>query len=146
MTEEQAPPAGEAPTAPPAAGSDGFEPTKLLRIGMMTQEMLGDARRAPLDAQARERLHGILDKTLSELKRVLPPELERELDDVTLPLSGDPSEPELRLAQAQLVGWLEGLFHGIQASLFAQQMQLQQQAQGYPRRQLPTGDGSGQYL
>jgi hypothetical protein len=143
MSDDQAAPPAEAPPG------EGLEPTKLLRIGMMTQEMLGEARRAPLDAQARTRLREIFDKTLGELKRILPPELERELNDVTLPLSDDPSEPELRLAQAQLVGWLEGLFHGIQASLFAQQMQMQAQAQGYPRR-LPgsTTDGNpgGQYL
>ena len=128
---------------------EGFEPTKLLRLGMMTQEMLGEARRAPLDDQARERMAGILEKTLKELKKILPTELERELEDVTLPLGDDPSEAELRMAQSQLVGWLEGLFHGIQAAVFAQQMQMQAQAQGFPRRQLPQGGENapgGQYL
>jgi hypothetical protein len=110
---------------------------------MMTQEMLGETRRAPLDAQARDRLQKTLMRTIAELEDILPPELREELSDVTLPLSDEASEPELRLAQAQLVGWLEGLFHGIQASLFAQQMQMQAQAQNYPRRAL---DSTGQYL
>ena len=124
---------------------ESLDPTKLLRLGMMTQEMLGEMRRAPLDAQARDRLHATLDRTLDELREILPNELRDELADITLPLSDDASEGELRLAQAQLVGWLEGLFHGIQASLFAQQMQMQAQAQGYPRRSLPDG-ATGQYL
>ena len=128
-------------TPPP----ESLDPTKLLRLGMMTQEMLGEMRRAPLDEQARERLHGTLDRTVEELREILPSELRDELADVTLPLPDDASEGELRLAQAQLVGWLQGLFHGIQASLFAQQMQMQAQAQAYPRRALTDGS-TGQYL
>jgi hypothetical protein len=131
--------------ATPVPAPDSLDPTKLLRLGMMTQEMLGETRRASLDTQARDRLHATLERTLEELREILPAELRDELADVTLPLSDDASEGELRLAQAQLVGWLQGLFHGIQASLFAQQMQMQAQAQGYPRRALPDG-APGQYL
>lgn len=134
---------GEPSAEQPAPQS--LDPTKLLRLGMMTQEMLGEMRRAPLDEQARGRLHATLERTLEELREILPLELRDELADVTLPLSNDASEGELRLAQAQLVGWLQGLFHGIQASLFAQQMQMQAQAQAYPRRGLPEGS-TGQYL
>jgi hypothetical protein len=136
----------ETPDATSTPAPESLDPTKLLRLGMMTQEMLGETRRAPLDEQARERLHATLARTLEELREILPSELRDELADVSLPLSEEASEGELRLAQAQLVGWLEGLFHGIQASLYAQQMQMQAQAQGYPRRTtLPDGT-TGQYL
>jgi proteasome activator-like protein len=121
--------------------------SKLLRIGMMAQEMLGEARRAPLDEKARHRLREAIGRSIDELRTILPRELQRELDDVTFPLTDEPSESELRLAEAQLIGWLQGLFHGIQASLFAQQMQAQAQAQNYPRRSLPDNDGdAGRYL
>jgi hypothetical protein len=119
------------------------EPTKLLRMGTMTQELLAELRRAPLDPQARQRLKEIHERTLAELKEILPPELQEELSDITLPMQDDPSEAELRLAQAQLVGWLQGLFHGIQASMYSQLMQSQQAAQGLPR---PKRDETGQYL
>lgn len=126
------------PAAADGSGSDGGEhpetneqvlrPTKLIRIASMVRGMLEEVRRAPLDDAGRRALRDIHEKSLRELESVLSPELCQELADVALPLSSDtPSESELRLAQAQLVGWLEGLFHGIQATLFTQQAMAQQQ-------------------
>src|SRR4249920_3290986 len=130
----EGPPAGLAP------GADGSEPstedsaelvrrpTKLIRIASMVRGMLEEVRRAPLDDAGRRALREIHEKSLRELEGVLSPELQKELEDVVLPFNSDtPSESELRIAQAQLVGWLEGLFHGIQATLFTQQALAQQQ-------------------
>jgi hypothetical protein len=90
--------------------------------------MLDEVRRAPIDEEGRRALRTIHERSLQELEGVLSPDLRQELDEVALPLTSDtPSESELRLAQAQLVGWLEGLFHGIQASIFTQQAAAQQQ-------------------
>jgi hypothetical protein len=103
-------------------------PTKLIRIASMVRTMLDEVRRAPLDEDGRRALRTIHERSLHELEGVLSPDLRQELDEVVLPLTSDaPSESELRLAQAQLVGWLEGLFHGIQASIFTQQAAAQQQ-------------------
>lgn len=103
-------------------------PTKLIRIASMVRTMLDEVRRAPLDEEGRRSLRTIHEQSMRELEEVLSPDLREELADVALPLTGDaPSESQLRLAQAQLVGWLEGLFHGIQASLFTQQAAAQQQ-------------------
>jgi hypothetical protein len=110
-------------------------PTKLIRIASMVRTMLDEVRRAPLDDAGRRRLREIHEKSLDELESVLSPDLQQELGEVVLPITSDtPSESELRLAQAQLVGWLEGLFHGIQATLFTQQAMAQSQFEEMRRR------------
>jgi proteasome activator-like protein len=110
-------------------------PTKLIRIASMVRTMLDEVRRAPLDDAGRRRLREIHEKSLDELESVLSPELRQELQEVVLPFTSDaPTESELRLAQAQLVGWLEGLFHGIQATLFTQQAMAQGQLEEMRRR------------
>jgi hypothetical protein len=122
-------------------------PTKLIRIASMVRTMLDEVRRAPLDDAGRRRLREIHEKSLDELEGVLSPDLQQELSEVVLPLTDDtPSESELRLAQAQLVGWLEGLFHGIQATLFTQQAMAQSQFEEMRRRRaLESGVmGAGQ--
>ncbi|MBS4727798.1 bacterial proteasome activator family protein [Mycobacterium sp. SM1] len=112
------------------------QPAKVIRIGTMIRQLLEEVRAAPLDEATRTRLREIHAISIRELEDGLAPELRAELDQLTLPFSEDtaPSDAELRIAQAQLVGWLEGLFHGIQAALFAQQMaartQLEQMRQG----------------
>jgi hypothetical protein len=118
------------------------QPSKLIRIASMVRNMLEEVRRAPLDDAGRRMLRQIHDKSLTELEDVLSPDLREELAEVTLPFTeATPSESELRIAQAQLVGWLEGLFHGIQASLFSQQMLAQQQMEQMRSRALPPGMG-----
>ena len=110
-------------------------PTKLIRIASMIRGMLDEVRRAPLDDAGRRRLREIHEKSLEELEGVLSPDLRQELSEVVLPFADDsPTESELRLAQAQLVGWLEGLFHGIQATLFTQQAMAQGQLEEMRRR------------
>ncbi|MDI3312937.1 MAG: bacterial proteasome activator family protein [Mycobacterium sp.] len=117
------------------------QPAKVIRIGTMIRQLLEEVRAAPLDEATRTRLREIHAISIRELEDGLAPELREELDQLTLPFSEDtaPSDAELRIAQAQLVGWLEGLFHGIQTALFAQQMaaraQLEQMRQGV----LPPG-------
>ena len=94
----------------------------------MVRALLDEARRAPLDDAGRRSLKEIHERSIHELEDILSPDLRQELEEVSLPFTSDtPSESELRIAQAQLVGWLEGLFHGIQATLFTQQMQAQGQ-------------------
>ena len=128
------------------------EPSKLLRIASMTRAMLEEVREAPLDDVGRSRLYSIYERSLEELKGVLSEDLREELDAVFLPMNEDsPSEAELRIAQAQLVGWLEGLFHGIQASLISQRMAASAQLDLMRQRkaiEAETGneDGSGLYL
>ena len=118
-------------------------PTKLIRIASMVRTMLDEVRRAPLDDAGRRRLAEIHEKSLQELESVLSPDLRQELSDVVLPLTSDaPTESELRLAQAQLVGWLEGLFHGIQATLFTQQAMAQGQLDQMRRRAIDQGPGA----
>ena len=115
------------------------QPAKVMRIGSMIKTLLEEVRNAPLDEAGRTRLAEIHKRSIQELKAGLAPELVEELDRIALPFSGAaPSDAELRIAHAQLVGWLEGLFHGIQTALFAQQMAAQQQLQGM-RRALPPG-------
>jgi hypothetical protein len=115
------------------------EPGKVMRIGAMVKQLLEEVRSAPLDEAGRTRLAEIHRRSLSELEQGLAPELIDELERITLPFGDEaPSDAELRIAQAQLVGWLEGLFHGIQTALFAQQMAAQQQLQTM-RRALPPG-------
>ncbi len=118
------------------------EPAKVLRIGSMVKQLLDEVRQAPLDEASRERLAEVYERSVVELSGALSDDLQEELRMLTLPFSPDeiPSEAELRVAQAQLVGWLEGLFHGIQATLFAQQLAARQQFE--QMRQLPQTPGA----
>ena len=143
-----------------AAGDEGPErevvsqPSKLIRIATMVKSMLEEVRQASLDEAGRQRLRQIHERSLAELSEVLSEDLREELGGVMLPFDeGTPSESELRIAQAQLVGWLEGLFHGIQATMMTQQMMAQQQLEQMRRKALPpgqqgpgSGPGLGQYL
>jgi Protein of unknown function (DUF2587) len=152
----------------PQAGEDGEDqgvggmveqPAKVMRIGTMIKQLLEEVRAAPLDEASRVRLREIHENSIKELEEGLAPELRDELHRLSLPFTEDtiPSDAELRIAQAQLVGWLEGLFHGIQTALFAQQMaaraQLEQMRRGLPPGATPQqgpegglGRGTGQYL
>jgi hypothetical protein len=145
----------EASVAEAAVG----EPAKVMRIGTMIKQLLEEVRAAPLDEASRLRLRQIHEKSIHELESGLAPDLRDELERITLPFTDDevPSDAELRIAQAQLVGWLEGVFHGLQAALVAQQMaariQLEQMRRGgalppgsgQPGQE-PGGPGTGQYL
>lgn len=136
------------------------QPAKVMRIGTMIKQLLEEVRSAPLDDASRSRLKEIHASSIRELEEGLAPELRDELERLALPFSEDsiPSDAELRVAQAQLVGWLEGLFHGIQTALFAQQMaaraQLEHMRQGAlppgmtppPVGQSGSGHQTGQYL
>jgi hypothetical protein len=121
------------------------EPAKVMRVGSMIKQLLEEVRAADLDAKGRQRLRDIHARSIAELESGLAPELRDELERLSLPFSADeiPTEAELRIAQAQLVGWLEGLFHGIQAALVAQQMaarlQLDQMRSG-ELKALPAGE------
>jgi hypothetical protein len=127
------------------------EPGKVMRIGSMIKQLLEEVRQAPLDESSRARLSEIYETSIKELSGALSADLREELNSLASPFGDQvPSESELRIAQAQLVGWLEGLFHGIQATLMAQQMaaqaQLQhmrQQMQGLPPGAMPGGPGGG---
>ncbi len=141
-------PAGMA--AGDGAGADGeggdptgqiAQPAKVMRIGTMIKQLLEEVRAAPLDEASRARLREIHQTSIKELEDGLSPELREELDRITLPFEDNstPSDAELRIAQAQLVGWLEGLFHGIQTALFAQQMAARVQLEEMRRRALPGG-------
>ena len=120
------------------------QPAKVMRIGSMIRQLLDEVKSAPLDDASRQRLRSIHAASIEELKEGLAPELVGELERITLPFSEDatPTDAELRIAQAQLVGWLEGLFHGIQTALFAQQMAARAQLEQM-RRALPMGQSSG---
>jgi hypothetical protein len=119
------------------------EPAKVMRIGSMVKQLLEEVRQAPLDDRSRERMAEIYERSVTELAGALSPDLQEELRSLALPFDGQqpPSDAELRVAQAQLVGWLEGLFHGIQATLFAQQLAARQQLE--QMRQLPAGSMPG---
>ena len=137
-----------------SSGEFVSQPAKLLRIAAMIRELLEEVRKSSPDEGGRRRLRSIYDKALAALKEGLSEDLQKELETLTLPLDGTPSESEIRLAQAQLVGWLEGLFHGIQAALWAQSAQARSQLDEMRRRGLPPGPpegaeerrGPGQYL
>lgn len=138
---------GDGPMAPDDDDSDGKsltdlveQPAKVMRIGTMIKQLLEEVRAAPLDDASRNKLREIHKTSIRELEDGLAPELRDELERLTLPFTEDgvPSDAELRIAQAQLVGWLEGLFHGIQTALFAQQMAARQQLDDM-RRRLPPG-------
>ena len=122
------------------------EPAKVMRIGTMIKQLLEEVRAAPLDEASRNRLRDIHAASIRELEEGLAPELREELERITLPFSeGEtPSDAELRIAQAQLVGWLEGVFHGIQTALFAQQMAARAQLEEIRRKALPGGQSPGQ--
>jgi hypothetical protein len=139
------------------------QPAKVMRIGSMIKQLLEEVRSAPLDEASRTRLRDIHRRSIAELEQGLAPELVEELERLSLPFTDDrvPSDSELRIAQAQLVGWLEGLFHGIQTALFAQQMAAQAQFEqmrrraisgpggadpGAPGGQAPPEAGNGLYL
>jgi hypothetical protein len=118
-------------------------PAKVMRIGSMVKALLEEVRTAPLDEPSRERLAEIYERSVVELAEALSPDLQEELRSLALPFNDGeiPSEGEIRVAKAQLVGWLEGLFHGIQATLFAQQLAARQQLE--QMRQLPGGAMAG---
>lgn len=144
--------AGRAP-GPPEAGEYVQHPAKLLRIATMIRELLEEVRQSSPDQAGRQRLRDIYERSLTELKASLSDDLQRELATLAIPLEGTPTESEIRVAQAQLVGWLEGLFHGIQAALWAQHMQARAQLEEMRRRALPGGRppeeaprAPGQYL
>ena len=136
----------------PAAPESDYisQPAKVMRIGAMVKNLLDEARTAPLDEAGRTRLHEIYEISIHELSGALSPDLGGELGRMVLPFSAQiPTESELRIAQAQLVGWLEGLFHGIQASLFAQQAAAAAQLEKMRDRSLNPGPGeprAGTYL
>jgi hypothetical protein len=116
------------------------QPAKVMRIGSMIRQLLEEVKAAPLDDASRQRLRDIHQASIKELEAGLAPELVEELDRLSLPFMEDttPSDAELRIAQAQLVGWLEGLFHGIQTAIYAQQMAARAQFEQI-RRALPQG-------
>jgi hypothetical protein len=119
------------------------EPAKVMRIGSMIRTLLEEVKAAPVDEAGRARLAGVLKTSITELKQGLAPELGDELDRLIHPFSDQtPSESELRIAQAQLVGWLEGLFHGIQTAIYAQQMAARAQLEQM-RKALPPGMSPG---
>ncbi|MCO6501689.1 MAG: DUF2587 domain-containing protein [Acidimicrobiales bacterium] len=130
------------------------EPSKLLRIASMTRAMLDEARQAPLDEGGRMRMAEVHSRSVSELEEILSSDLQEEFKEIMVPLNkSGATESELRVAQAQLIGWLEGLFHGIQATLWSQQMAAQAQLAHMQRRQIdgprqPSGEDepSGLYL
>jgi len=145
-------PATEAPPDE-ATTREGIEhPGKVMRIAAMARQLLEEVRQAQLDEASRSRMRDIYETSVKELAEILSPDLRDELQRLSLPFDeGAPSEAELRVAHAQLVGWLEGLFHGIQAMLFAQQMESRQRLEEMRRRSLPRpseGDGGapGTYL
>ena len=148
-------PPGVVPGSPGGGGAPGDEesgnsvtglieqPAKVMRIGSMIKQLLEEVRSAPLDEAGRSRLAQIHQRSIKELEAGLAPELVEELERISLPFGEGtvPSEAELRIAQAQLVGWLEGLFHGIQTALFAQQMAARAQFEEMRRQALPAGSG-----
>jgi len=127
------------------------QPAKVLRIGSMVKQLLDEVKSAPLDEASRRRLRDIHRQSIKELESGLAPELVEELERLSLPFLDNeiPSEAELRISQAQLVGWLEGLFHGIQTALFAQQMAARAQFEEMKRQSITMGESdksSGPYL
>ncbi|SBW19171.1 bacterial proteasome activator family protein [Protofrankia symbiont of Coriaria ruscifolia] len=149
---------GDSAASPADEGDEGDEehpnalmemvsqPDKVMRIGSMIKQLLEEVRAAPLDEASRVRLREIHHNSIRELSDGLAPELSEELGRLTLPFDNTqtPSDAELRIAQAQLVGWLEGLFHGIQTALFAQQMAARAQLEEMRRRALPSGPQAGE--
>ncbi len=145
MTDASTTPAEAQSTVPvdEATNETVTEPAKVMRIGSMVKQLLEEVRQSPLDEASRERLAEIYERSIVEVSEALSPDLRQELHMLALPFKDGvvPSEGELRVAKAQLVGWLEGLFHGIQATLFAQQLAARQQLE--QMRQLPPGMSPG---
>lgn len=145
--EEQSPPED-------AEGDAIHQPAKVMRIATMVRQLLEEVRHSPLDEASRARLREIYETSVKELGEVLSPDLREELTRLSLPFGSDaPSDAELRIAHAQLVGWLEGLFHGIQAMLFAQQAESRARFEEMRRQSLPAPEddpqstvGQGNYL
>jgi hypothetical protein len=137
------------PSVVPEEGAEAREsvesPGKVMRIGSMIKQLLEEVRQTELDEPSRERLREIYDTSITELSSSLSPDLQQELARLALPFESDtaPSGPELQIAKAQLVGWLEGLFHGIQATLFAQQMAARQQLEQMRGQLGPGGPPPG---
>lgn len=158
MTQQPMPPGASDPDAEEEAAdavemveaSDGsqsaiYDPSKLMRIAIMLREMQEEVRRAEPDEAGRQKLKGVQDRALNEMRGVLSEDLQDELDALVLPDETDtPTESEVRIAQAQLIGWLEGLFQGIQAAVFNQQIQARQQLEQMRQRgALPPGTRGG---
>jgi len=161
MAEDQAVADKQQPVEPAPSGSKDdagngenvHHPAKVMRIATMVRQLLEEVRQSSLDEPSRERMRDVYETSVRELGEVLSPDLKDELGRLSLPFEADaPSEAELRVAHAQLVGWLEGLFHGIQAMLFAQQAESRARFEQVRRPSLPAGEdappqpGSGQYL
>jgi hypothetical protein len=140
-------PPGEHPEVLPAPAPQGpaiEQPAKLIRIAAMIREMLEDVRQSKPDEAGRRRLREVYERALAGLKEGVSKDLQDELDTLTIPLDSHSSESEIRLAQAQLVGWLEGLFQGIQAALWSQHMQARAEIEEMRRRRgLPPGPADG---
>jgi hypothetical protein len=134
------------PAGVPGEEGEGMiaQPAKLLRIASMIRELVEEVRGTKIDEPGRDRLAEIYESSVDELKDALSPDLQKELETLMGPLRKPASETEVRVAQAQLLGWLEGLFHGIQAALWAQHMQAQAALQEVRRRQLTPGQMPGQ--
>lgn len=128
----------------PRGGETIEQPAKLIRIAAMIRELLEEVRQSSLDEAGRKRLRQVYDRALATLREGLSEDLQQELDTLTIPLEGTPSQSEMRIAQAQLVGWLEGLFQGIQATLFTQQMAAQGQFDEMRRRAIESGQAPPQ--
>jgi hypothetical protein len=146
------PPSEQRPTEPEEEGAEAVQhPAKVMRIAAMARQLLDELRQAPLDEASRARLREVYETSIKELSDVLSDDLREELERLSLPFEAQksPSDAELRIAHAQLVGWLEGLFHGIQAMLFAQQMESRARLEEM-RKSLPRPDQGphppGQYL
>lgn len=150
MEQEPAAPGAEGPNilaipVPPGTEDDESaraavaEPDKVLRIATMVRELLDETRQAPPDERGRIMLRDAYERAVKELSGVLSEDLQRELETLAPPMEGVPTESEIRVAQALLVGWLEGLFHGIQAAMWAQQMAARAQFEELRRRSLPPG-------
>ncbi|PVZ08282.1 uncharacterized protein DUF2587 [Actinomycetospora cinnamomea] len=164
MSEQDERPSSALAAAAASGAGDGAgtgdlvaSPGAVMRVAGMVGKLVEEVRAAPLDEAGRARLADIHERSIQELEQGLAPELRDELHRITLPFAGEvaPSQAELRIAQAQLLGWLEGLFHGIQSAVLAQQMaargQLEQMRQGrgvagVPGRAATAGEGGGQYL
>lgn len=155
--DEIIPPEAQAPEPVEPSGPDGREgvehPAKVMRIATMVRQLLEEVRQAPLDEASRARLRDVYETSVAELGEVLSPDLKEELGRLSLPFEAEaPTDSELRVAHAQLVGWLEGLFHGIQAMLFAQQAESRARFEEVRRRSLPAPEDTppahagGQYL
>lgn len=141
---EPAPGDGGDDSEPKGRGESVEQPGKVMRIGSMVKQLLDEVRSAPLDEASRARLREVYEQSVRELAGALSPDLAAELDRMALPFDDQaPSDAELRVAQAQLVGWLEGLFHGIQATLLAQQMAARSQLEEMRHRGLPAGAPGG---